>query len=62
MLSEQGRGGPDGGLADGVGELLPRQAFRQPSGDNLLGYLVSGHGTIIGRSPDLRQAGSHRTT
>ena len=62
VLSEQGGGGPDNGLTDGVGKLLPRHTLRQASGDNLLGYLVSGHATIMGRSLDrrLRRNGSRR--
>jgi hypothetical protein len=55
MLAEKGRGGPDDGLADGVGKLLPGQAFSQPGGDDLLGYLVSGHAPIIGDTDVTRE-------
>ena len=46
--------GRDSGPPCTVGELLPCQALRQTSGDNLLGYLVSSHAIIIGRSLALR--------
>jgi hypothetical protein len=49
VLSEQGRGGPDNGLADGVGKLLPGQAPGEAGREDLLGDLISSHAPIIVR-------------
>jgi len=54
VLPKEGGGGPDDGLADGVGELLPGQAFSEAGGDDLPGDLVTGHAAIIGAPATLR--------